>query len=213
MRMKNSMSLLFSRCWSIKLRQWVFAGVSMRLKGEGTIALSVPKPREVDDRTGRAGLIRPNHFCGWNARPLAFLERAGFEVLSIREQPAGIAHTAQMINMALRTGLSQNCSGEAPGSFRDVMQSGPNKRRGFARKANGAAAGNADNGANQVCGLFSAGHGGLPVRSCARFKGTYMLLSGPEARLRVFGEPYFGASFVSVLIDTYNPSASSSRRS
>jgi len=34
-------------------------------------------------------------------------------------------------------------------------------------------------------------------------KGVYVL-SGPEARLRVFGEPYFGAKFCSVLIDTYN---------
>src|SRR6266436_5739316 len=66
---------------------------------------------------------------------------------------------------------------------------------GFARKTDDAAAGNADNGANQVCGLFSAGHGGLPVRSRARVQRDIYVLSGPEARLRIFGEPYFGAKF------------------
>jgi len=68
----------------------------------------------------------PNHFLRWNAAALKhFLSAQGFEVLSIREQPVGIAHTAQMINMALRTGLSQTAAGEAPGSFRDVMQMRP----------------------------------------------------------------------------------------
>jgi len=80
-----------------------------------------------------------------------------------------------MINMALRTGLSQTAAGEAPGSFRERdANAARTSGGGFARKANGAAAGNADNGANQVCGLFSAGHGGLPVRSCARVQREYM---------------------------------------
>jgi hypothetical protein len=65
----------------------------------------------------------PNHFLRWNAAALKnLLSAQGFEVLSIREQPAGIAHTAQMINMALRTGMSQPAAGEASGSFRDVIQ-------------------------------------------------------------------------------------------
>src|SRR6266436_4635487 len=99
--------------------------VSMVLKARGTIALSVPNRERW--MTGPDVLdYPPNHFLRWNAAALKhFLSAQGFEVLSIREQPAGIAHTAQMINMALRTGLSQTAAGEAPGSFRDVMQMRP----------------------------------------------------------------------------------------
>ncbi|HEV1996365.1 MAG TPA: hypothetical protein VGR03_18670, partial [Candidatus Acidoferrum sp.] len=47
--------------------------------------------------------------------------------VSIREQPAGLAHTAQMINMALRMGMSQAAAGDASASFRDVMQMTPDR--------------------------------------------------------------------------------------
>jgi SAM-dependent methyltransferase len=88
----------------------------------GVIAMSVPNR----DRwlTGPDVLdYPPNHFLRWNAASLGkCLNGQGFEVLSIREQPAGLAHTAQMINMALRTGMSKTAAGKAPASFRDVMQ-------------------------------------------------------------------------------------------
>jgi SAM-dependent methyltransferase len=91
----------------------------------GAIALSVPNR----DRwmTGPDVLdYPPNHFLRWNAAALKrFLNAQGFEVLSIREQPAGLRHTAQMVNMALRTGLSRPASGERSASFRDVMQMAP----------------------------------------------------------------------------------------
>src|SRR5258708_31156311 len=99
--------------------------VSMVLKPRGTIALSCPNRESW--MTGPDVLdYPPHHFLRWNAAALKhFLSAQGLEVLSIREQPVGIAHTAQMINMALRTGLSQTAVGEAPGSFRDVMQMRP----------------------------------------------------------------------------------------
>src|SRR5258708_1173104 len=99
--------------------------VSMVLKAKGTIALSVPNRERW--MTGPDVLdYPPNHFLRWNAAALKhFLGAQGFQVLSIREQPAGIAHTAQMINMALRTGMSQTAAGEVPASFRDVMQMRP----------------------------------------------------------------------------------------
>src|SRR6266481_3231786 len=107
--------------------------VSMVLKAKGTIALSVPNRERW--MTGPDVLdYPPNHFLRWNAAALKhFLSAQGFEVLSIREQPAGIAHTAQMINMALRTGLSQTAAGEAPGSFRDVMQMRPEEAEAVLR--------------------------------------------------------------------------------
>jgi 2-polyprenyl-3-methyl-5-hydroxy-6-metoxy-1,4-benzoquinol methylase len=70
----------------------------------GAIALSVPNRERW--LTGPDVLdYPPNHFLRWNAAALRkFLSPQGFEVLSLREQPAGIAHTAQMINMAFPRG-------------------------------------------------------------------------------------------------------------
>jgi len=95
------------------------------LKPRGTIALSVPNRERW--LTGPDVLdYPPNHFLRWNAAALGkFLGAHGFEVLSVREQPAGLRHTAQMINMALRTGMIQNEARGGPASFRDVMQMAP----------------------------------------------------------------------------------------
>lgn len=92
------------------------------VRESGVIAVSVPNRERW--LTGPDVLdYPPNHFLRWNAAALRkFLNAQGFEVLSVHQQPAGIAHTAQMINMALRTGMSQAAAGEAPVSFRDVMQ-------------------------------------------------------------------------------------------
>jgi 2-polyprenyl-3-methyl-5-hydroxy-6-metoxy-1,4-benzoquinol methylase len=95
------------------------------LKPRGWIALSVPNRERW--LTGPDVLdYPPNHFLRWNAAALRnFLSAQGFEILSLREQPAGVAHTAQMINMALRTGMTENSAAGAPASFRDVMQMPP----------------------------------------------------------------------------------------
>jgi SAM-dependent methyltransferase len=99
--------------------------VKFCLRPQGFIALSVPNRERW--LTGPDVLdYPPNHFLRWNARALTgLLQAEGFEILSLRQQPAGIGHTAQMINMALRTGLSRSANGEAPTSFRDVMQMAP----------------------------------------------------------------------------------------
>jgi SAM-dependent methyltransferase len=91
----------------------------------GMIALSVPNRERW--LTGPDVLdYPPNHFLRWNVTALEnFLNTQGFEVVSIREQSAGITHTAQMIHMALRTGMSQPATGETHASFRDVMQMTP----------------------------------------------------------------------------------------
>ena len=95
------------------------------LKPGGAIALSVPNRERW--MTGPDVLdYPPNHFLRWNAAALKkFLSAQGFENLSICEQPAGIAHTAGMIHLALRTGMTRRASGEAPPSFREVMQMEP----------------------------------------------------------------------------------------
>ena len=107
--------------------------VNMVLKPRGTIALSVPNRERW--MTGPDVLdYPPNHFLRWNTAALTeFLSAQGFEVLSIREEPAGLAHTSRMIDMALRTGLSQTAKGEAPASFRDVMQMAPDQAEAVLR--------------------------------------------------------------------------------
>lgn len=95
------------------------------LRPQGYIALSVPNRERW--LTGPDVLdYPPNHFLRWNAAALRHvLGSNDFEVLAIREQPAGIVHTAQMINMSLRTGLSAKASGNGSASFREVMQMAP----------------------------------------------------------------------------------------
>ena len=91
----------------------------------GYVALSVPNRERW--LTGPDVLdYPPNHFLRWNTRALrGFLEAAGFEIFSVKEQPAGIAHTAQMINMWLRTGATRSANAGDSGSFRDIMQMEP----------------------------------------------------------------------------------------
>lgn len=96
--------------------------VKSLLRPRGYIALSVPNRERW--LTGPDVLdYPPNHFLRWNATALrSFLNAHGFETLSVKEQPADIRHTAQMINMGLRTGLTGKAAGNAVASFRDVMQ-------------------------------------------------------------------------------------------
>jgi len=99
----------------------------------GVIAMSVPNRERW--LTGPDVLdYPPNHFLRWNADALRkCLSAQGFEVLSIRDQPAGLRHTAQMINMALRTGVSEAAAGETSKSFRDVMQMSPEQAEAVLR--------------------------------------------------------------------------------
>lgn len=92
------------------------------LRPRGFIGLSVPNRERW--LTGPDVLdYPPNHFLRWNAGALKeFLGMQGFEVMTMTEQLAGVAHTAQMINMALRTGMTQTKPGETSRSFRDVIQ-------------------------------------------------------------------------------------------
>jgi SAM-dependent methyltransferase len=91
----------------------------------GYIALSVPNRERW--LTGPDVLdYPPNHFLRWNVKALkSFLTTHGFEILSVREQPAGLTHTARMINMAFRTGLSRKFDGQAGPSFQELIQMEP----------------------------------------------------------------------------------------
>lgn len=92
------------------------------LAAGGYIALSVPNRNRW--LTGPDVLdYPPNHFLRWTPAAIRnFLATHGFELLTLREQPAGISHTAGTINALLRTGFSRSFSGFAQPSFREVMQ-------------------------------------------------------------------------------------------
>lgn len=97
------------------------------LRSRGFIAISVPNRERW--LTGPDVLdYPPNHFLRWNVHALTnLLSTHGFEILSVREQKAGLLHTVQMINLSLRIGLSRFRAWEAPASFRDVMQMEPDQ--------------------------------------------------------------------------------------
>jgi SAM-dependent methyltransferase len=97
-------------------------GVRCCVRSQGYIALSVPN-RERWLRAPDVLDYPPNHFLRWNVKALkSFLSAHGFEIVSVREQPAGLTHTAQMINMSLRTGLSRSFGGQGAPNFQEVIQ-------------------------------------------------------------------------------------------
>jgi SAM-dependent methyltransferase len=141
----------------------------------GAIALSVPNRERW--LTGPDVLdYPPNHFLRWNAAALKkFLSAQRFEVLSVQEQPAGLAHTAQMINMALRTGISQAVASEASTSFRDVMQMAPDQAAAvlrakptFRQRATRVLA------RIKLAACFPLAVAMYPYVRMRRFKGTYL---------------------------------------
>jgi len=90
------------------------------LASGGYVALSVP------NRTRWQKGIEtldypPNHLTRWS--PLAlrnFLERNGFEVLSMKQEPLNVGRAAQVLSMGLRTGLVAKIAGEKPPSPSDL---------------------------------------------------------------------------------------------
>jgi SAM-dependent methyltransferase len=92
------------------------------VRSRGYIALSVPN-RERWLRGPDVLDYPPNHFLRWNVKALkGFLSAHGFEIVSVQEQPAGLAHTAQMINMAFRTGFSRSLGGQGEPGFQELIQ-------------------------------------------------------------------------------------------
>ena len=97
-------------------------GVRCCVRSRGYIALSVPN-RERWLTAPDVLDYPPNHFLRWNVKALkSFLTAHGFEIVSVREEPAGLAHTAQMINMRFRTGLSRAFGGQGTPSFQELIQ-------------------------------------------------------------------------------------------
>jgi hypothetical protein len=72
----------------------------------------------------------PNHLTRWSPRALRnFLERNGFEVLTMRQEPLGIRRTAQVLSSGLRTGLVSRVAGEQPPVLADLAEMKPEQMK------------------------------------------------------------------------------------
>jgi SAM-dependent methyltransferase len=139
------------------------------VRRHGLIALSVPNRERW--LTGPDVLdFPPNYFLRWNASSRRkFLGKHGFEVLRVREQPAGIRHTAEMLNMATRTGFT-HAGGVSPPSFRDITQMERQEAAtALAIKPTLRTAGRLK---HMVCFLLACA--AYPYVRLRRFKGTYL---------------------------------------
>jgi SAM-dependent methyltransferase len=68
----------------------------------------------------------PNHLTRWSPGALRnFLERNGFEVLTMQEEPLGIRRAAQVLSSGLRTGLGSRVAGEQPPTLADLADMKP----------------------------------------------------------------------------------------
>jgi SAM-dependent methyltransferase len=145
------------------------------LCARGYLALSVPNRARW--LTGPDPLdYPPNHFLRWNEEALRnLLMSRGFEILSVREQRAGLAHTAQMLNMALRTGLARKAEGNASTSFRDIMQMAPEEAAN-ALKAKPSTRQRVMQflGRLKYMACFPAAVGAYPYVRLRGYKGTYL---------------------------------------
>ena len=92
------------------------------LNDDGFIALSVPNRNrwQIEDDPLD---FPPNHLTRWSPAALRnFIERNGFEVLSLREEPLAVRRAAQMLSAALRTGLISRVAGGPPPVLSDLGQ-------------------------------------------------------------------------------------------
>jgi len=88
----------------------------------GYIALSVPNRCRWQKGTDPLD-YPPNHLTRWSPGALrAILERNGFEILSLCEQPLGILRAAQVLSMGFRTGLIPRVAGGPPPTLADLGQ-------------------------------------------------------------------------------------------
>src|SRR5208282_3859988 len=92
---------------------------------DGCIALSVPNRNRWQKGVDTLD-YPPNHLTRWSPRALgSFLDRNGFEVLSMRQEPLGIRRAALVLSMGLRTGLVSRVAGEKPPALADLAAMKP----------------------------------------------------------------------------------------
>jgi SAM-dependent methyltransferase len=99
------------------------------LAAQGFLALSVPN-RSRWQKGVETLDYPPNHLTRWSPRALRnFLERNGFEVLTMRQEPLGIRRAAQVLSSGLRTGLVSRVAGEQPPVLADLAEMKPEQMK------------------------------------------------------------------------------------
>jgi SAM-dependent methyltransferase len=95
------------------------------LKDDGFVALSVPNRNRWQKGTEPLD-YPPNHLTRWSPKALGnFLTRAGFEVVSMREEPLGVRRAAQVMSAGLRTRLVSRVAGEQPPTLAELAEMKP----------------------------------------------------------------------------------------
>jgi 2-polyprenyl-3-methyl-5-hydroxy-6-metoxy-1,4-benzoquinol methylase len=111
------------------------AQVRRLLKPGGHIALSVPNRNRWQKGLDLTDLP-PNHLTRWSPKALvAFLQREGFEIVSLREEPISLAWTASMLSAAVPTGLGRMVMGGAPPNSTEVAESPQQALSALSRQA------------------------------------------------------------------------------
>jgi SAM-dependent methyltransferase len=99
------------------------------LAEQGFLALSVPN-RSRWQKGIETLDYPPNHLTRWSPRALRnFLERNGFDVLAMRQEPLGIHRAAKVLSSGLRTGLVSRVAGEQPPVPADLAKMKPEQMK------------------------------------------------------------------------------------
>jgi SAM-dependent methyltransferase len=99
------------------------------LADQGFLGLSVPN-RDRWQKGVETLDYPPNHLTRWSPRALRnFLERNGFEVLTMQQEPLGIRRAAQVLSSGFRTGLISRVVGEQPPTLADLADMKPNEMK------------------------------------------------------------------------------------
>jgi len=99
------------------------------LTEHGFVALSVPN-RSRWQKGIETLDYPPNHLTRWSPRALGnFLERNGFDVLTMRQEPLGIRRAAQVLSSSFRTGLVSRVAGEQPPVLADLAEMKPEQMK------------------------------------------------------------------------------------
>jgi SAM-dependent methyltransferase len=91
----------------------------------GFLALSVPNRNRWQKGVETLD-YPPNHLTRWSPRALEnFLSANGFEILTLREERLGVRRAAQVMSMALRSGLVARAAGGQPTTMADLTEMSP----------------------------------------------------------------------------------------
>jgi len=99
------------------------------LTDQGFIALSVPN-RNRWQKAADTLDYPPNHLTRWSPVALRnFLERNGFEILSLREEPLRAIRAAQVLSSSLHSGVLSRVAGGQPPKFYDLTEMKPEEMK------------------------------------------------------------------------------------